>query len=100
MIIPDPDEFVLTFFGAVSVGVVPVPMYPPLALGKLDGFHDTARRILGASGSRLLVTTKQVQTILWSLIVLFGLISLITLVDLVTALDAQACGTRGSGPFD
>lgn len=67
LIIPEPEEFVLTFLGATLVGLVPVPMYPPLALGKLDGFMDTAARILNSSGARLLVTTKQVSTILWGL---------------------------------
>ncbi|MBI2373976.1 MAG: fatty acyl-AMP ligase [Deltaproteobacteria bacterium] len=67
MIIPDPEEFVLSFLGAVMVGVVPVPMYPPLALGKLDGFMAAASRILLASEARMLLTTKDVSTILWGL---------------------------------
>ncbi len=67
MVIPESEDFVLTFLGAVSVGVVPVPMYPPLALGKLDGYIDTAARILQVSGARMLVTTKKASPILWSL---------------------------------
>lgn len=68
MIIPESEDFVLTFLGAVSVGVVPVPMYPPLALGKLDGFMDTAARIIGTAHARKLVTTKKVAPLLWSLL--------------------------------
>ncbi|MFO0725801.1 MAG: fatty acyl-AMP ligase [Myxococcota bacterium] len=67
MVIPESEDFVLTFLGAVSVGVVPVPMYPPLALGKLDGYMETAERILSTSRARVLVTTKKVAPILWSL---------------------------------
>jgi fatty-acyl-CoA synthase len=67
MVIPESEDFVLTFLGAVTVGVVPVPMYPPLALGKLDGYMETAERILSTSRARLLVTTKKVAPILWSL---------------------------------
>ena len=67
-IIPDPEDFVLTFFGAMSVGVVPVPMYPPLSFGKLDAYIDASAKIIAASGARVLVTDKKVQNILWSLI--------------------------------
>jgi len=68
MIIPESEEFVLTFLGAVSVGVVPVPMYPPLALGKLDGFMDTASRIISTARARMLISTKKVSPLLWSLL--------------------------------
>ena len=68
MIIPESEDFVLTFLGAVAVGVVPVPMYPPLALGKLDGFMDAAARIITTARARMLVTTKKVAPILWSLL--------------------------------
>lgn len=67
MVIPESEDFVLTFLGAVTVGVVPVPMYPPLALGKLDGYMETAERILSTARARILVTTKKVSPILWSL---------------------------------
>lgn len=68
MVVPDGKEFVLSFFGAVRAGIVPVPMYPPLALGKLDSYIDTGARILSAAGARMLLTTKQVSPILWSLL--------------------------------
>lgn len=68
MIVPDGKDFVLSFVGAVRAGIVPVPMYPPLALGKLDSYIDTAGRILGAAGAKMLLTTKQVSPILWSLL--------------------------------
>ncbi len=68
MIVPDGEDFVLSFFGAVRAGIVPVPMYPPLALGKIDSYIDTAGRILSAAGARMLLTNKQVAPILWSLI--------------------------------
>jgi fatty-acyl-CoA synthase len=68
MIIPESEDFVLTFLGAVSVGVVPVPMYPPLALGKLDGFMDTAARIVRTAKAKKLVTTTKVAPLLWSLL--------------------------------
>ncbi len=68
MIIPEGKDFVLSFLGAVQAGVVPVPMYPPMALGKIDSYIETAGRILGAAGTKMLLTTKQVSPILWSLL--------------------------------
>lgn len=68
MIVPEGEDFVLNFFGAVMAGVVPVPMYPPLALGKLDSYIDSAARVLTTSGAKMLLTTKQVSPIVWSLV--------------------------------
>ena len=68
MIVPDGEDFVLSFLGAIRAGVVPVPMYPPLALGKLDTFIDSATRILRSSGARMLLTTRRVAPVLWSLL--------------------------------
>src|SRR5688500_15864992 len=36
LIIPDADEFVPSFLAAIRVGIIPIPLYPPLAFGKLD----------------------------------------------------------------
>lgn len=68
MIVPDGKEFILSFLGATRAGIVPVPMYPPLALGKLDSFMDSTTRILRTSEARMLLTSKQVAPVLWSLL--------------------------------
>ncbi len=67
-VIPETDDFVLSFLGALAAGVVPVPMYPPLSFGKLDTYVETAERILQASGAKMLLTDKRMQTVLWSLV--------------------------------
>ncbi len=58
LVIPDPDEFVLTFLGAIYAGGVPVPMYPQLSFKNVDGYHETVTHITNASGAKLLVTTE------------------------------------------
>ncbi len=68
MVIPDGEDFVLNFLGVIRAGMVPVPMYPPLALGKIDSYLDSAARIVKTSGARALITTKQVSPILWGLV--------------------------------
>ena len=77
--IPDAEEFVLTFLGAVSAGLVPVPLYPPLSLARLDAYLDGTTRTLNAARANLLVTTDQVQRVLWSVVARVP-----TLRDLVT----------------
>ena len=66
LVIPESDEFVLTFLGACTQGILPVPLYPPLSLGRLDAYVDSTARILEASAADVLVTTTRVQKVLWS----------------------------------
>jgi fatty-acyl-CoA synthase len=56
LILPEPDSFVLAFVGALTAGLVPVPMYPPLTLAKMEAYGETVRHILESSGARALVT--------------------------------------------
>jgi fatty-acyl-CoA synthase len=58
LVIPDSEEFVLSFLGALFAGVVPVPIYPQLSFKNIDGYHDTVAHIVRASGARMLLTTS------------------------------------------
>lgn len=68
LVIPEPEEFVLTFLACLETGIVAVPMFPPLSFGKLDAYIDSTARILEAADATVLLTSKRVQTVLWSLI--------------------------------
>ena len=57
MVVPDGDEFVLSFLGALFAGVVPVPIYPQLSFKNVEGYHDTVAHIARASGATMLLTT-------------------------------------------
>src|SRR6185295_16259515 len=57
LVIPDGDEFVLSFLGAIFAGVVPVPIYPQLSFKNVEAYHDTVAHIAHASGASLLLTT-------------------------------------------
>jgi fatty-acyl-CoA synthase len=58
MVIPDGEEFVLSFLGALFAGVVPVPIYPQLSFKNLDGYLETVAHIARASGASMLLTTE------------------------------------------
>ena len=64
LILPTAEDFVLCFFGAMRAGIVPVPIYPPLGLGQLQGYLDNTRHIVAKSGARALVTTSQIKRLL------------------------------------
>ena len=57
IVIPDGDEFVLSFLGAIFAGVVPVPIYPQLSFKNVDSYHETVAHIAKASGAAMLLTT-------------------------------------------
>ncbi len=57
LVIPDGDEFVLSFLAAIVAGIVPVPMYPQLSFRNVEGYHDTVAHIVRASGAKALLTT-------------------------------------------
>jgi fatty-acyl-CoA synthase len=57
MVVPDGDEFVLSFLGALFAGVVPVPIYPQLTFKNIEGYHETVAHIARASGAAMLLTT-------------------------------------------
>ncbi len=55
--VPDPDEFVLSFLGAVMGGIVPVPISPQLTFKNIESYHDTVAHIANAAGASMLLTT-------------------------------------------
>lgn len=56
--VPDPEEFVLSFLGAIMGGIVPVPISPQLSFKNIEGYHDTVAHIVNASGAALLLTSE------------------------------------------
>lgn len=64
LICPANEDFILCFFGALRAGIIPVPIYPPLGLGQLQGYLDNTRHIVAKSGARALVTTSQIKRLL------------------------------------
>src|SRR5580692_7396234 len=64
LILPANDDFVLCFLGCIRAGIIPVPVYPPLALGQLQAYLDNTRHIVAKSGARALVTTSKIKRLL------------------------------------
>ena len=56
--------FLDAFFGSLLAGAVPVPLYPPVRLGRLDEYLRATARLLSVSGSRLVVAGGPVRRLL------------------------------------
>lgn len=57
LVMPEGDEFVLSFLGALFAGVVPVPIYPQLTFKNIESYHDTVAHIARASGASMILTS-------------------------------------------
>ncbi len=64
LILPANEDFVLSFFGAMRAGLIPVPIYPPVGIGQLQGYLDNTRHIVAKSGARALLTTSAIKRLL------------------------------------
>src|SRR6516162_1391867 len=64
LILPNNDDFVLCFLGAIRAGIIPAPIYPPMALGQLQAYLDNTRHIVAKSGARALVSTAKIKRML------------------------------------
>jgi hypothetical protein len=50
--------------GAVSVGVIPVPMYPPMSFSKFEAYREDAANILRGAGARALLMPRSLADLL------------------------------------
>jgi fatty-acyl-CoA synthase len=64
IILPTGADFMDAFFGAVLAGAIPVPLYPPLRLGRMDEFHRRTARMLRACGARLVLSDAPISRLL------------------------------------
>jgi fatty-acyl-CoA synthase len=62
--IPTAVEFLDAFFGALLAGAVPVPVYPPVRLGRLTEYHAATARMISAVEARAVVATGRVRSLL------------------------------------
>lgn len=68
LIIIEPQDFVLSFLAAARVGVVPVPLYPPMSMGELDSYVDRLTGILTTANAKLLLASEKLKNVLWQVV--------------------------------
>ena len=64
IVIPTDVAFYEAFFGALVADMVPVPLYPPVRLGRLDEYHRRTEGMLRACGASVLLTDSRIGRLL------------------------------------
>jgi fatty-acyl-CoA synthase len=64
LIHPTGPEFFDGFFGTLLAGAVPVPLYPPVRLGRLAEYHLRTARMLRAASAQVVLADRRVRRLL------------------------------------
>ena len=56
IVLPTSPDFTDVFFACSHMGAIPVPLYPPVRLGRLDEYYRRTARMLAVSSACLLLT--------------------------------------------
>lgn len=57
-------SFFDTFFGALWIGAVPTPLYPPVRLGKMPDYDHRTAAMLSACGARIVLVEPRVERLM------------------------------------
>jgi fatty-acyl-CoA synthase len=63
-ILPSERQFISTFLGSVYAGIVPVPLFPPFMLSRLDAYRMHLRGVLTVSGASTIVTCSELRSLI------------------------------------
>ncbi|RKH03073.1 fatty acyl-AMP ligase [Corallococcus sp. CA053C] len=64
LLLPTSPAFMDAYFGTLLAGAVPVPLYPPVRLGRLDEYHRATSRMLQVTGASVVLTDTRVRLLL------------------------------------
>ncbi|HEX3126140.1 MAG TPA: fatty acyl-AMP ligase [Thermoanaerobaculia bacterium] len=64
LVFPTGIDFFDAFFGTLLAGAVPVPLYPPVRLGRMGEYQRRTARMLEVTRARLVLTDSRVRRIL------------------------------------
>jgi acyl-CoA synthetase (AMP-forming)/AMP-acid ligase II len=64
LLYPTCPEFFDAFFGVMLAGGVPVPLYPPVRLGRMEEYHRRTATMMEAASVRLVLADPKVRRVL------------------------------------
>jgi len=68
IVLPTTPQFTDVFFACSCIGAIPVPLYPPVRLGRLDEYFDRTARMLRAVGAKMMVTDARAGKLMGSVV--------------------------------
>jgi len=68
LVLPTSVEFFDAFFGAILAGATPVPLYPPVRLGRLDEYYERGAALLASVDTVVVLTDARVRKVLGPMI--------------------------------
>lgn len=89
LILPDNQDFVFAFLGALRAGIVPVPIYPPAGLRKLGGYLDNTLHVVDKSGAKVLVTDGDIKKLLGTVVERSQCLRTVATIDAVRKSNAE-----------
>mgnify|MGYP001559701737 CR=1 FL=1 len=63
LLFPTSIDFIAAFFGTLLASAVPVPLYPPVRLGRMSEYHVRTAAMLDTVEARLLLVDRRVRTV-------------------------------------
>jgi len=88
------EDFFYAFFGTLLAGGVPVPIYPPARLDRLEEYARRHARILKNAEARLLITFRQVERVAGALAAQVPSLGGVTVVERLAVPGAEAPAIR------
>jgi acyl-CoA synthetase (AMP-forming)/AMP-acid ligase II len=64
LVLPTGPDFVEGFFAVQLAGAVPVPLYPPVRLGRMEEYLAATTRMLTVVGAKLVLSDRRVKLLL------------------------------------
>ena len=98
IILPTCPGFMDVFFGCQLMGAVPVPLYPPVRLGRLDEYVTRTSAMLEAVDAALVVTEPRIRRLLGQVMARFK--PRVGLLDAAALLEAQPLSPVMTDPDD
>lgn len=68
LVLIDPKDFILTFYACLRIGVVAVPLYPPMSMADLDAYIEKLTRICTDADCKMLIASTRIHKVLWQVV--------------------------------
>jgi fatty-acyl-CoA synthase len=98
IVLPTTPEFTDIFFACCHIGAIPVPLYPPVRLGRLDEYFERTATMLSQVEAKIMVTDARVGKLMGSVVARYRPPAGMHRVD--SLLEDVACTPQPPNPDD